>query len=394
MKIIENVNYSSFLKYGAIEHKGFDYAVNSQVNSSSYVISQQTVSFREFSSLFVHEENVVLDIVSGVSLIYLTVSPEEDGLFFLLDKTVIINSGIFFNIISLYGNCRYQTASMDNGETVLLYSPIIGPLGLSSNINISKIHTLFYQEKEKGFSFKGEAHDFLELTYVDKGKMYTSINEEVFFLQQGDAVFYNRGEYHTQWSEQDLSVSFVTVTFDMDSPDSSLFNKIHSIDNEMKKLLGKIILEKESNLLYSEDLILGYLKEFIIRLIRSSLLENTIIQQDSDIRTRIDNSIVARCVDYIKINAENRISVPDVARTIPISPSYLSQIFRKKTGVTVIDFINNYKLEKSKEYIKTSSLNFTQISEKLGYTSVHYFSRQFKGKYGISPSEYARSINR
>lgn len=394
MKIIENVNYSSFLNYGAIEHKGFDYAVNSQVNSSSYLISQQTVNFREVSGLFVYEENVVLDIVSGVSLIYLTVSPEEDGLFFLLDKTVIINSGIFFNIISLYGNCCYQTASMGNAKTILLDSPIIGPLGLSPNINISKIHTLFYQEKEKGFSFKGEAHDFLELTYVDKGKMYTSINGEVFFLQQGDAVFYSKGEYHTQWSEQDLSVSFITVTFDLDSPNSSLFNKIHSIDNEMKKLLGKIILEKESNLLYSEDLILGYLKEFIIRLIRSSLLENTIIQQDSDIRSRIDDSIVARCMDFIKNNAENRISVPDVARTIPISPSYLSQIFRKKTGVTVIDFINNCKLEKSKEYIKTSSLNFTQISEKLGYTSVHYFSRQFKGKYGISPSEFARSINR
>lgn len=394
MKIIENVNYSNFLKYGSIEHNGFEYAVNSQENSSRYLFRQHTANLREVDSVLVYEENVVLDVISGLSLIYLTVSPAEEGLFFLLDKTVVIHAGIYFSVISLYGSCCYQIGFQDSGKAVLLDIPVIGPLGLSPGINISKIHTLFYQEKEKGFSFKGEAHDFLELTYVDKGSMHTAINGKILHLRQGDAVFYNRGEYHTQWSEKDLSVSFVTVTFDMDAADSGLFNKIHAIDNELKKLLEKIILEKESNLLYSEDLILGYLKEFIIKLIRSSMLENTIVQQDSDIRSRIDDSIVARCTEFIKNNAENRISVPDVARSIPISPSYLSQIFRKKTGITVIDFINNHKLEKSKEYIKTSSLNFTQISEKLGYTSVHYFSRQFKSKYGISPSEYARSIHR
>ena len=37
-------------------------------------------------------------------------------------------------------------------------------------------------------------------------------------------------------------------------------------------------------------------------------------------------------------------------------------------------------------------MNFTQISEKLGYTSIHYFSRQFKKVTGMTPSEYASSI--
>ena len=50
------------------------------------------------------------------------------------------------------------------------------------------------------------------------------------------------------------------------------------------------------------------------------------------------------------------------------------------------------KVEAAKELIRTEQMNFTQISEKLGYTSIHYFSRQFKKVTGMTPSEYASSI--
>lgn len=55
-------------------------------------------------------------------------------------------------------------------------------------------------------------------------------------------------------------------------------------------------------------------------------------------------------------------------------------------------YVNHLKLEKSKELIGKAELNITQISNYLGYSSVHYFSRQFKQKYGMSPSEYSKSL--
>ncbi len=394
MNLIENINYTSFIKFGSIEHEGFQAAVDGLETGADTPGLRYNVNYKSVESLLCYENKVVLDIVSGVSLLYLTDWTENEGSFFLLDKTVVLNPGVLFNVISLYGSCCYQLWSAGPGKAVGMPSPVAGPLGLSSSINISQIHTLFYQEKEKGFTFKGETHDFLELTYVDKGKMYTLIDHRTILLEQGEAVFYNRNQYHSQWSDEDTSVSFITVTFDMDAADPVLFDKSHGVDNEMKILLQKIIDEKESNSLYSEDLILCYLKEFIIKLVRNLRLERAITQQDNDIRTRIDDTIVKKCIDFIEKNIESKITVPEVARSIPISPSYLSLIFRKKTGMTVVDYINNFRLEESKVLIKTSNLNFSQISEKLGYASVHYFSRQFKGKYGISPSEYAKSIRR
>ena len=50
------------------------------------------------------------------------------------------------------------------------------------------------------------------------------------------------------------------------------------------------------------------------------------------------------------------------------------------------------KINAAKQLIRTNKMNFTQISEQLGYTSIHYFSRQFKKVTGMTPSEYASSI--
>ena len=57
-----------------------------------------------------------------------------------------------------------------------------------------------------------------------------------------------------------------------------------------------------------------------------------------------------------------------------------------------MEYFFRLKVEAAKEMIRMSQLNFTQISERLGYSSIHYFSRQFKKTTGMTPSEYASSI--
>ena len=50
------------------------------------------------------------------------------------------------------------------------------------------------------------------------------------------------------------------------------------------------------------------------------------------------------------------------------------------------------KLQESKQMIRENNLNFTEIAAALQYSTVHHFSRQFKEKFGITPTEYARSV--
>lgn len=58
----------------------------------------------------------------------------------------------------------------------------------------------------------------------------------------------------------------------------------------------------------------------------------------------------------------------------------------------MIEFFTRMKIDFAKQLIRENDMNFTQISDFLGYSSIHYFSRQFKKLSGMTPTEYATSI--
>ena len=72
--------------------------------------------------------------------------------------------------------------------------------------------------------------------------------------------------------------------------------------------------------------------------------------------------------------------------------SQLQKIFKEQCNLGIIEYFSTLKINASKELIRTRHMNFTQIAEQLGYTSIHYFSRQFKRITGMTPSEYASSV--
>lgn len=395
--MIENLNSVSFQKYGKIVHEGFNTGCG-LISSGQLNIQDSLIDSPDLERLLCCRNSpVVADIVDGIALMCISTFPDfKEYKIFLLDKVVFINPGIYYNFFAFYGHCSVRIASVEGASTESFPFPYQVPrLGFFPGVRINNVYTLFYQEKEKGFTFKGEKHDFWELTYVDRGHMYNIVEGQKFTLHQGDAIFYGKGQHHVQWAETDLSVCFITITFDMNFEEAEfLINRKFSIDTELRELLEKVIREKNQGFYYADDLIICYLKEFIIKLIRSKKLENTIHQLDTQLKTRVENSIVKKSMDFIEKNIGKKISVPYIAASIPVSPSYLSTIFKKQVGMTIVDYVNNYRLEKSKDMIRSSDKNFTQIAQMLGYTSVHYFSNQFRLKYGITPTEYAKAISK
>ena len=97
-------------------------------------------------------------------------------------------------------------------------------------------------------------------------------------------------------------------------------------------------------------------------------------------------------MDYLKAHICGYVTIEDICRENLIGRSQLQKIFREQHNCGVIDFFTKMKVEYAKELIREKNQNFTQISEFLGYSSIHYFSRQFKKITGMTPSEYTASI--
>ena len=105
-----------------------------------------------------------------------------------------------------------------------------------------------------------------------------------------------------------------------------------------------------------------------------------------------ENEIIRRAQQYITANIRSKLSVPMVAQNVDVSPSYLTALFRKNMQISPGEYIRRMKLQESKQMIRENNMSFTDIAAALHYSTVHHFSRQFKEKFGITPTEYARSV--
>lgn len=100
------------------------------------------------------------------------------------------------------------------------------------------------------------------------------------------------------------------------------------------------------------------------------------------------NSTLQKAIDYINENYHESITLNDVAEHTFVSIYYLSRMFTKELGKNYVDYLNEVRIEKAKEYLKDSGYKTYEIAELVGIKDAHYFSKLFKKYTGVTPSEY------
>lgn len=85
---------------------------------------------------------------------------------------------------------------------------------------------------------------------------------------------------------------------------------------------------------------------------------------------------------------DQKITLGELAQFVHTSPAYLSRIFKRMTGYTVIAFFNQIKINKAKEMLIEEDKKIKEIALDLGFVDEFYFSRVFKQLEGVSPTEY------
>ncbi len=97
---------------------------------------------------------------------------------------------------------------------------------------------------------------------------------------------------------------------------------------------------------------------------------------------------VHQAIEYIYSNLHKRITVEDIAENVNLSPSHLSRVFKKETGMTLGAYIRIQKLERAKNLLKYSEFSYIDISNYLAYDSQSHFIKTFKAYEGVTPKKY------
>lgn len=93
---------------------------------------------------------------------------------------------------------------------------------------------------------------------------------------------------------------------------------------------------------------------------------------------------------YIEEHYQSRISLDEMAAALHANGSYLSRLYKNKTGRNLFDVILDKRIEAAKEYLLHTDMKAYQISETVGIEDSGYFSRMFKKKTGVSPKEFRK----
>lgn len=117
-------------------------------------------------------------------------------------------------------------------------------------------------------------------------------------------------------------------------------------------------------------------------------------EQISQQRQKNASIIIDQAWAYIRANyADANASVKSASQHLHVSPNYLSALFKKGTGDSLINALISVRMEKARELVQSTGMKVLEIAGHTGYTDQHYFSYCFKKHFGLSPNEMRSNLN-
>ena len=286
---------------------------------------------------------------------------------------------------------------------------------LRKEIQIESIITLHYFEYMKNFIFQGEAHDFWEFLYVDNGTVSVRSDDAWLTLDTGDIIFHQPNEFHAIKSIGKNSPNLIAISFICRSPAMKHFvHKSYTLSSDERTLISHIMSEakqtfstpmnlpsveqvkiRDKTPFASQQLIILYLELFLISCIRhhpEDTVSDFAIPKDSPEKQSVKQDRLDRIIRFMEDHICEQIKLSDICNEFSVSRSALQALFHDSKGCGVIDYFNSLKIQHARDIIREGTMNFTEIAYYLSYSSLPYFSKQFKASTGMSPSEYSSSV--
>ena len=256
--------------------------------------------------------------------------------------------------------------------------------GLTGRCYVKEIDEIRLETFEKACFLAQENQEQPLLLWVVEGKVCSSIDGRACTLGPGDLMLYGPGQYYVQYIDDDREACALLIRFHGPGllKPGLCGRKFAAVSGQAEFLEELKTLDQ-----FGPELLLCLLTGLLLRLQRKEAGE----EEPEDIRNP-EQEIIRRAQAYVAEHVYDHLTVPIVADRTKVSASYLTALFRKNLHISPGDYIRRAKLQESRRLIRDNQMNFTEIARVLHYSTVHHFSRQFKDKFGISPTEYAQKV--
>lgn len=220
--------------------------------------------------------------------------------------------------------------------------------------------------------------DFFDFTFILDGQMVYYANGKKYTVKKNDAIFLRPG---TLRSRNAGTEPVRYVSFNFYASDSANFPfpdyMPGCITANIRNLIAAHPYKHLSTFYHAKEKCASILNYIIYELLDSSTV-------------RCNNEHVARMINYIDENILEKLSLTSISNHVGLTKEYTCNIFKRETGKTLIDYINERKILLAKELILNNEMSLTEVSEYLGFDNYNYFSRLFKKYLQSSPMALKR----
>lgn len=282
--------------------------------------------------------------------------------------------------------------------------------GIDNNsLNICSVY--YNKENDDNGDFPSHVHSFYEIRYLKSGYYSQMMDGNYLFVPAGALVVIPPLHIHGVLEGNTpklLQIHFNQNIFSSIPDARQRIFKLTStfcIPNpprEMTKVLNRMIqlspnVTNNETIITKEDFPLSRTLPLtgLLYDLMSMLLDMNFIESDSAIYfTDAPSELPSyqKLLNYILTHPDREMTLKESANYIGMSYYNLSRNFNKVTGMSYIDFINSTKINYAKEQLIKTNDTITKIVSALGFDSMSYFAKLFKGQTGMTPLEYRKSI--
>jgi len=279
--------------------------------------------------------------------------------------------------------------------------------------DIVKVRIVDFCRAERPFIHADRVLDFNVFIYIVSGRMKIWENGIEYVVDEQNAFFLKKGLHHYGRDEIAAGTTWYYIHFhggyDTGGQEQGSYFELSSYsplsaageftekDYERYIRLPKLIkvdnprlIERKLDSLTqicrsANDLRMAYLSYGTMELFFELFMQkrNQPVPDKDDIITR-------RIILYLESNTSRNLSSRDISGHLCMNYNYISSVFKGKTGMSIMEYHEKIRMNEAARLLMHSSMNISEVSNKLGFDDPLYFSRVFKKVMGYSPSDYIK----
>ena len=104
------------------------------------------------------------------------------------------------------------------------------------------------------------------------------------------------------------------------------------------------------------------------------------------------SGIISEIKNIVELDYRRDIGLDYVAEKVNLSSTYVSYLFKKETGQTLVKYITDKKMDRAKKMLGDRNLKIMQVAKSCGYENQSYFNKLFKNYFGVTPKQYRENL--